>query len=127
MRNYETKVYDYIDKITGIHVVKAITRYANEPVVAIAKCDPNDKFDLEFGKTVALNRLDKKIAKKRQASMKVWVRRCKKYLSYLEAEKRRIKKALEYAEVAVADREVELKRLDELEEQLVILSSKYEG
>ena len=112
MRNYPTKVYDYIDKATGLHIVKAITRYADEPVYAIAKCDPSDNFDFELGKFIALKRLDAKIAKKRQTSMKMWVKNCREQLKYLEAEKRRVKRALEYAESAVLDREVELTNIE---------------
>jgi len=112
MKNYETKVYDYIDKNTGIHIVKAITRYADDPIYAIAKCDPNDKFDLELGKTIALKRLNIKIAKKRQASIRAWAKSCKNHLDYLESEKRRVKKALEYAECAALDRKVEIKNIE---------------
>ena len=112
MRNYPTKVYDYIDKNTGSHIVKAITMYANEFISAIAKCDPNDEFDLELGKTIALTRLNIKVAKKRKANMKMWAKSCKEHLEYLETEKRRVKKALEYAECSATDRKVEIKKLE---------------
>ena len=112
MKNYETKVYDYIDKNTGIHSVKAITIYDNESVSAVAKCDPNDHFDFELGKNIALKRLNLKIAKKRQASMKQWAKCCRKHFDYIEAEKRRTKKALEYAECAIIDRQVEIKNIE---------------
>jgi hypothetical protein len=107
MRNYETKIFDYIDKNTGAHVVKAETLYAGKPVSAYSKCDPSDNFSLAFGTAVALKRLDHKIAKKRQASMLAYAKMCKQNLEWIEIEKRRVKAALERAEVAALDRKVE--------------------
>ena len=107
MRNYETKIFDYIDKKTGAHVVKAETMYAGKPVSAYSKCDPSDNFSLAFGTAVALKRLDYKIAKKRQASMLAYAKVCKQNLEWIENEKRRVKAALERAEVAALDRKVE--------------------
>ena len=112
MRNYETKTIDYIDKKTGAHVVKAMTMYAGKPVSAFAKCDPNDTFDLEFGKEVALRRLDYKIAMKRAASMKEYAKFCRMNLEFIEIEKRRVKGALQRAEVAYSDRMVEAQELE---------------
>lgn len=112
MRNYETKIYNYVDKNTGINVVKAITQYSNETIVATAKCSPEDVFDLERGKTIALKRLDLKIAKKRKADMRAWSNFQRLQVKYHEQEKHRAKKALEYAECAVADRQVEIRKLE---------------
>ena len=119
MRNYETKIYDYVDKKTGAHVVKATTLYAGKTISAYSRCDPNDAFDLKFGTDVALKRLDIKIAKKRQASMIAYAKFCKMNLEFIEIEKRRVKKALERAEVAALDRKVEATKLEtELAEML---------
>lgn len=107
MRNYETKTFDYIDKKTGAHVVKAETMYAGKPVCAFAKCAPGDNFSLAVGTAVALKRLDYKIAKKRQASMLAYAKVCRQNLEFIEIEKRRVKAALERAEVAALDRKVE--------------------
>lgn len=112
MRNYETKFFDYIDKKTGGHVVKATTLYAGKIVSAFSKCDPNDKFDLEFGKAVASKRLDIKINQKRYASMLAYAKFCKQNLEFLEQEKKRIQRAMERAEIAGLDRKVELKELE---------------
>jgi hypothetical protein len=113
MRNYETKIYDYVDKETGAHVVKAQTMYAGKTVCATAKCDPTDEFNLELGIELAMKRLDLKIAKKRAASMKEYVKYCKMNLECAEIEKRRIKTAYERANVAHSDRLVEAKQLEE--------------
>ena len=113
MRNYETKIYNYIDKTTGAHIVKAETMYAGKPVSAFAKCDPADNFDLKFGTNVALKRLDLKIARKRAASMKEYAKFCRMNLEFIEIEKRRVKGALQRAEVAYSDRMVEAKELED--------------
>lgn len=112
MRNYETKIFNYIDKKTGAHIVKATTMYNGKTVSAFSKCDPRDTFDLDFGTAVALKRLDIKIAQKRQASMIAYAKFCKMNLELIETEKRRIKKAMERAEVAAFDRKVEANELE---------------
>ena len=112
MRNYETKTYDYIDKKTGAHVVKATTMYAGKTVSAYSKCDPTDAFDLEFGKKVAMKRLDIKIAKKRAASMKTYSQFCQTNLDFITIEARRTRKALERAKVAYSDRMAEATELE---------------
>jgi hypothetical protein len=112
MRNYATNVYDYVDKKTGAHIVKAITMYAGKTVSAYAKCDPKDVFDLEFGKKVALKRLDIKIAQKRYASMKTSAKYCRMNLEYINMEKRRLTKVIENAESAALDRKVDIKNYE---------------
>lgn len=107
MRNYETKTYDYVDKKTGQHIVKAITMYAGKRVCAVAKCDPRDTFDLEFGTELALKRLEVKIAEKRAASMKAYAAFCRENLKWIEIEKQRVQKALTKAEVAYTNRMME--------------------
>ena len=123
MRNYETKIFDYIDSKTGAHVVKATTMYAGKSVSAYSKCDPTDTFDLEFGIAVALKRLDIKIAEKRAASMKAYAKFCETNLDFLYQEERRVSKALERARVAAGDRLVDAKMYeDDLKE---LFKSKY--
>ena len=113
MRNYETKVYDYVDKKTGCHVVKATTMYAGKSVSAFSKCDPGDTFDYKLGEAVALKRLDVKIAQKRASSMKAYIKMCEMNLEFVEIERRRIKKALERAKVSLGDRLAEAKEYTE--------------
>lgn len=45
--------------------VIAITTYAGRTVRGVAKCHPEDMFDLEVGKKIAAARCAKKVAKKR--------------------------------------------------------------
>jgi hypothetical protein len=123
MRNYETKTIDYIDKKTGAHVVKAMTMYAGKTVSAFSKCDPNDHFDLEFGKKVACKRLDAKIAKKRAASMTAYSKICDDTIKFLEQEIRRMRKAKERADISVLDRKIEVKDIEaELADMLVSIN-----
>ena len=113
MRNYETKIYDYVDKETGQHIVKARTMYAGKAVSAIAKCDPQDTFDYAFGEQLALLRLDQKIAMKRASSMKNYIKLCEQNLEFLETEHRRVKRALERAIVSYGDRRVEAQHCED--------------
>lgn len=119
MRNYETKIFDYVDKKTGVHIVKATTVYAGKPISAFAKCDPEDTFDLKFGTDVALKRLDIKIALKRHANMLAYAKICRHNLNLMDVEKHRIKKAMKRAEIAALDRLLEVKDMEaELEQML---------
>ena len=47
--------------------VIAVSTYAGKEVRGVAKCDPRDEFDLEFGKQLAAARCAYKIAEKRKA------------------------------------------------------------
>ncbi len=112
MKNSEIRVYDYIEKDTGIHVVKAITTYEGRAVYAFAKCDPEDKFDLVFGTKLAVLRLERKIAKKGYALRKAHMKCLKENLEWVTQEKRKLTKLIEKEEVICADRRVELHELD---------------
>lgn len=50
--------------------VICVSTFAKKDVRGIAKCSPNDDFDLEQGRRLAQLRCDKKIAKKRLAKAK---------------------------------------------------------
>jgi hypothetical protein len=112
MRNYETKIYDYVDKETGAHVVKAQTMYAGKTVSAFAKCDPVDTYDPEFGKKVANKRLDIKIGKKRVASFRRKVKTCQEAIDFYKQEIQRLQKTKSAAEVLAADKAVEVADLE---------------
>ena len=47
--------------------VIATTTYCGKPVRAVAKCNPEDEYDRQFGEDLALARLNLKVAKKRRA------------------------------------------------------------
>ena len=120
---YEIQVFDYIEKKTGRHVVKAKTMYAGKPVYAFAKCDVEDVFDLDFGTKVALKRLDIKIAMKRAKTAAHRVKGCQKAIDWLTLETKRMKKARESAEILYTDRKVELKELEsELASMLSVIN-----
>lgn len=60
MKNYN---YKYV-VIPGEKVI-AISTYAGRTVKGVAKCHPNDIFDIEFGKKLAAARCNEKISYKR--------------------------------------------------------------
>lgn len=60
MKNYN---YKYV-VIPGKKVI-AISTYAGRTVKGVAKCHPNDEFDVEFGKKLAAARCNEKISYKR--------------------------------------------------------------
>lgn len=47
------------------NTVVATSTYAGQVVRGVAKCSPNDKFDLDYGRKLARARLDCKVAEKR--------------------------------------------------------------
>ena len=119
MKTYETYVYSYTENNTGIQVVKAVTIYEGKAIYAYAKCDPEDSFDFEFGKKLALKRLDYKIALKRAAHNKEFAKLCRIDLEHVESYKKRLKKTITSAEVAYGNRMVEAKQLEiEINEML---------
>ena len=67
-----SKNFEYRYVFTGNKII-AISSYAGRTVKGVAKCHPNDEFDLEAGKALAAARCNKKIAAKR------WARALKKY------------------------------------------------
>ena len=122
MRNYPTRTYDYIDTATGCHVVKATTMYAGKKVSTAAKCDPGDEFDLEFGKKVAMKRLDQKIELKRAATSRNRAATYQEIIDFYKNEIKRLTKAKENAEVFAADRMVEAANIErELAEMFATL------
>ena len=58
-------MYNYKYYSNGKNLVIAKSTYAGKTVKGIAKCDPSDTFDIEYGKKIAEARCDYKIAKKR--------------------------------------------------------------
>lgn len=55
--------YKYV--VTPDNEVIAISTYAGQTVKGVAKCHPNDQFDLEFGKRLAAARCEVKVCRKR--------------------------------------------------------------
>lgn len=119
MRNYATNIYDYVEQTTGCHVVKANTMYAGKTVSAYAKCDPSDTFDLELGTKIATKRLDHKIAKKRAATGRRKVQHYQELIDFCKQEIKRLTKAKAAAEIAVADRMVEVAEIEKELEALL--------
>lgn len=60
MKNYN---YKYV--VIPSKKVIAISTYAGRTIKGVAKCHPNDEFDVEFGKKLAAARCNEKVASKR--------------------------------------------------------------
>ena len=67
IEKYKCYGYDEKDENDELrcHCVVAIASYAGKPVKGIAKCHPNDEWDWEKGKALAIARCAEKIAIKR--------------------------------------------------------------
>lgn len=61
-----SKKFEYKYIVTPNKVI-AISSYAGRTVKGVAKCHPNDTFDVEYGKALAAARCNVKIAAKRMA------------------------------------------------------------
>lgn len=62
--SYPVEKYNiYTDNAGRIY---AVSTYAGKPVRASAKCHPNDAYDFEYGKKIAIARCALKIAEKRR-------------------------------------------------------------
>lgn len=91
MKKKNYKVYTH-----GNEVV-AVTSFARRPVRAVAKCDPRDTFNVEFGKALAVARCDVKVADKRLVAAK---KRLDKANEAMIAAKRELDAAKEYFNLA---------------------------
>lgn len=65
--------------------VIATTTYCGKPIRAVAKCNPEDEYDRQFGEDLALARLNLKVAKKRRARAAAKMEAAKKALNEARA------------------------------------------
>ena len=69
MRNYPLEKYQYYfaTKVNGEpYKVVAVSTYAGRRVRGVAKCSPEDEFDIEKGKILAAARCSLKVSEKRR-------------------------------------------------------------
>jgi hypothetical protein len=104
MKPVDIKLYTYTEPITGCKCVKAVTNYVGQNMFAIAKCDPIDAFDQEFGEKLATTRLNIKIAKRRIALAKERSAYATEYKELLEKELRRVTNTNKREEASVEER-----------------------
>lgn len=74
-------------------IVVALSSYAGKPVKGVAKCNPDDQFDLDDGKALAAARCNEKVAKLR------YERARKQYIALgeaLETLEQKMKDAFDY-------------------------------
>ena len=104
MKPVDIKLYTYTEPITGCKCVKAVTNYVGQNMFAIAKCDPIDEFDQEFGEKLATTRLNIKIAKRRIALAKERAEYAAEYKDFLEKELRRVNASIKREEASINER-----------------------
>ena len=73
--------------------VTAVSSYAGRPVQASAKCHPDDKFNVEYGKELAEARCNQKIAYKRRQRA---IQKMKETQEAFEIAKRKYNKMVSY-------------------------------
>ena len=78
-KNFVPK-YNYYTN--GKDIVVAKSSYAGDVVRGVAKCSPEDKFDLEAGKKIAAGRCAIKVAKKRVAYWEQTAERYNRVVKY---------------------------------------------
>ena len=92
------QMYNNYKYIETPNKVIALSTYAGKTVRGVAKCHPNDTFDVEFGRKLAAARCNAKIAKKREANA------VRKYQNihdkYMEARRALEKCSLYYSDAA---------------------------
>ena len=104
MKPVDIKLYTYTEPITGCKCVKAVTNYVGQNMFAIAKCDPGDEFDQEFGEKLATTRLNIKIAKRRVQLAEERSAYAAEYKEFLEKELRRVNASIKREEASVEER-----------------------
>jgi hypothetical protein len=104
MKPVDIKLYTYTEPITGCKCVKAVTNYVGQNMFAIAKCDPIDEFDQEFGEKLATTRLNIKIAKRRVQLAEERSAYAAEYKEFLEKELRRVNASIKREEASVEER-----------------------
>ena len=92
----------------------AISTYAGKTVKGVAKTDPRDDFDPEFGKNLAAARCAAKVARKRKARASKQVEKAARELAKAQ---RYYDKMKQYEIDSVKNAEFALFRLTELEAQ----------
>ena len=67
---YPLEKYQYITytRQDGVKEIVALSTYAGKVVRGVAKCDPNDEYNMGLGMELAAARCNAKIAKKRKAA-----------------------------------------------------------
>lgn len=104
MKPVDIKLYTYTDPITGCKCVKATTNYVGQKMFAIAKCDPTDEFNQEFGEKLAIARLNVKVAKRRVALAEERAAWAAEYSYWLAKEQSRIAATIKREEISIKER-----------------------
>jgi hypothetical protein len=94
-------------------VVVALSSFAGKAVRGVARCSPNDTWDVRFGKRLAEARCSAKIAHKRLRRAEEMVKWSSEAAKFYDAELAKYRKYEEDALEAVKKSTAELKKLEE--------------
>lgn len=95
------------------NLVVVTSTYAGKVVRGVAKCSPNDEFDLEFGTHLAMARVDRKIAELRFKRAKSECKKVMDEINKLELRKDKMENYLENADLELADAIIWLNTLED--------------
>ena len=90
----------YRDK-RNVRCIVCISHYAGKPVKGIAKCDPVDPYDEEYGKRLAKARCDQKVAEKRTQRAHMKFAKAQQHRKQAQLEEARMLNYLSEAERAL--------------------------
>ncbi len=93
-KKFSPDMYRYVE---NGNTVIAISSYAGKTVKGVAKCDPNDEFNLESGKKLAAARCNEKVCKQRLRRANTLYTLIEKTVNYWQAE---LEKVTRYADDA---------------------------
>lgn len=95
-------------------IIVAVSRYAGKTVRGVAKCHPNDEFDIEFGTKLAIARCEFKVANKR--ADRAYKKVNEAQMDRLKAEIH-LRDMLDYLDGANQDLKIASELLEELEQK----------
>lgn len=96
-------------------VVVALSSFAGETVRGVARCSPNDTFDVELGKKLAVARCDYKIACKKVDRA---VQMADFYKDFYDSVRKKLENVMKYREDALYKVEEATSELQKLESSL---------
>ena len=65
MKKYKYRANPNYRVVESDNKIVVVSKYAGNYVRGVAKCDPGDEYDVEYGKKLATARCDQKVAEKR--------------------------------------------------------------
>ena len=101
----------------NVRCIVCISHYAGKPVRGIAKCDPVDPYDEEYGKHLAKARCDQKVAEKRAQRARMKFAKAQQRRMQAQHEEDRMLCYMNELELALSDIKYYVKNLEQNFEQ----------